>query len=502
MERLTDMNIAALEPIATRELRQSARQKRGPIVIGAIGTIVPLIALLVAAAMTSPWNTPAEIGRAIFEGTLTFALFVVVIVGITVAASSVASEREGHTWEAMLLSGLRPAAIVRGKFIAAFAQAAIYVVALAPSAALSFLVGGVTVTEILVALGLALAVAAVAVLFGLAVSSFARTARGALAGALVATLATFPMIYGAFVGLGFIVGDITGDSATHGSTWLAHALVSAPLGGRSFVFFLLDPLLVLLVPGWLILEITKANLSDASDDRSTGLRRWYVMATLLLVGGSIATLLAVPNRRDILTIGLLLLLAVHLGFSTLIFGGEPLGPSRRVLARSGARTLAQRILGPGIGPATVLHAVLGVAALGLVYVVSSTLNWEHIAVVRTSAEYAIAFHLFTAGGSGVLAARWQRSNLVRAATVATVLVLLVIPLVTSSVGRIVMESDGPGWRLLEALSPLYPVAMASRFPENQSIGCAHAATFMYALVGVVLIGWTWARSQQAPVKLG
>lgn len=492
------MNIAANEPIATRELRQAARQRRGPVIIGVVGTAAPLIALLVAATMTSPWTAPAEVGRAIFEGMLTLALFVAVIVGITVAASSVASEREGHTWEALILSGLRPSKIVRGKFLGAFAQAALYVIVLAPSAALSFLIGGVTVTEIVVALGLTLSVTAVAVLFGLAVSSFAKTARGALAGALVGTLGVFPIIYGAFTGLGYVVGDITGDSATHGSTWLAHALVAAPFGARGFVFFALDPLIALVVPGWLILEVTKANLSDASDDRSTGLRRWYIVATLLLVVGSIATLFAVPSKRDGLTIGLLFLVAMHLGFSTLVFGSEPLGPSRRVLARGGAKTLVQRILGPGIAQATVLNAALGTVALLAVYGVGASLNDDHVDVVRCSAAYAVSFHLFIAGFSGAIAARTQRPIIARGAAIATVMVLGIIPPLVSSIGRVATH-DCTAWRMLEALSPGYPIVYASEYWKDSSMACANIATFGYTIVGALLIAITcmMARSRKA-----
>lgn len=484
------MNIAAREPIATRELRQAARQKRGPLLLGGVAVCGPLLALLVSAVMTSPWTSPADIGRVVFEAVLTLAIFVVVIVGVTVAGSSVASEREGHTWEALLLSGLRPSAIVRGKFLGAFAQAVLYLAALAPSAALAFLVGGVTVTEIIVAFVLVLAVAAVAVLFGLAVSSYARTARGALAGVLVATLIVFPAVYGAFTGLGFMVGDLMGDSSTRGSTWLAHAIVAAPLGARSFVFFALDPLIALVVPGWLVLELTKANLSDPSDDRSTGLRRWYVIATLLLVIGSLATLLAVPSRHDLVAVGLLLLIAVHVGLSSLLFCGEPLAPSRRVVARGAATTFAQKLLGPGVATATALNACLGAAALAIVLGFGTSLAEDHVSMILDCARYAVAFHLFVAGASGALAVRFQRPTFVRCLVIAGMLVLIVIPPFAGSVGR-VLTGGGDGWRLLEAVSPVFPL-MAGPEPDGLARVCGHVATIGYGVIGILLVLSTWA----------
>lgn len=489
-------NIAAREPVATRELRQAARQKRGPLLLAALGVLAPLGGMLLAFSMASPWTSTAEIGRMLFEVMFTVSLGVAVIVGVTAAASSVASEREGHTWEAVLLSGLRPSAIVRGKFLSAFAQAALYLFALAPSAALSFLVGGVAVTEIILALGLIVGVAAVAVLFGLGVSSFARTARGALAGALVGTLVLFPLIYAAFLGLGYSARSVTTGLDVRGSTWLAHALITAPWNARTFVFFVLDPLLALAVPGWLIFEVTKANLSDASDDRSSGLRRWYIVGTLLLVGGALATMVAVRSQRDVLTVMLLLLVAVHLGFSSLVFGGEPRGPSRRILLRAAQAptSFLRRFLAPGIVPATVLHACLGAGALGVIYGVSAGLLGESDGVVWASACYAIAFHLFTAGLTGALAARLQRPLVVRGVVAAVTVVLCVIPFVVASIGRNITEG-GDGWRFVEALSPFSAIIDGRHDVSLLARSCTLTMTLAYGILGVVLVILTWTTTR-------
>lgn len=486
------MNIAAREPVATRELRQAARQKRGPLLLGALGVLAPLACTLFALSMSSPWTTTAEIGRVLFEVMFTLTLGIAVIVGVTAAASSVASEREGHTWEAVLLSGLRPAAIVRGKFLSAFAQAALYLFALAPSAALSFLVGGVAITEIVLALGLVLGVAAVAVLFGLAVSSFARTARGALAGALVATLVAFPTVYALFLGLGYAVRNVTSELDVRGATWLAHAIVGAPFGARSFVFYILDPLLALAVPGWLIFEVTKANLSDVSDDRSAGLRRWYVVGTPLLVAGAIATLLAVPSGHEALTVVLLVILAAHLGVASLVFAAEPRGPSRRIRHQRANEplTFTSRLSMPGVVPATVLHAGVGVAALAVVYAVGAHLIHERNDFVSSSAAYAIAFHLFSAGATGALTARFQRPTLVRGIVIATTIVLAIVPLIGASIGRVVTEG-GDGWRLVEAMSPLSPAVDGMHYASALANVCTTMATIGYGVVGALLVVVTW-----------
>lgn len=486
------MNIAAREPIATRELRQAARLKRGPFLLGGVSVLATGVALLMTAAMTSPWSTPTEIGPMVFEGMFGLATFVAVLVGATVAASGVASEREGHTWEALLLSGLRPAAIARGKFLSAFAQAALYLFALAPSAALSFLVGGVTVTEIIVAFALLLGVTALAVVFGLAVSSYAKTARGALAGSMIATLVVGPTMYGIFTGLGVLTGQVLGQHEGRGATWLAHAIAALPFEPRSTVFFVLNPIIALVVPGWLVYEVTKANLSDASDDRSSGLRRWYVFATVLLVGGALATLLAVPDGRDALTVGLLIVIALHLGGSALVFSGEPLGPSRRVLARWGELTFARKLFGPGLASATLLHAGLGTAALVAVFGVGRGLySGYHAAFVSMVAGYIIAFHLFVAGLTGVLAARMRKPNVVRGLLVAITLMLFVTPLIAGAVGRAMSETpSADDWKFVESLSPLFTM-LSSNYPDSSTLFYARVSAVGYGIVGIMLVFCTW-----------
>lgn len=491
------MNIAARQPIAVRELRQAARQRRVPVLLGTLAICVPLLQLVIASAMSSS-STPDAIGTAAFETFFVAATCVVVIVGATVAASGVASEREGHTWEALLLSGLRPGAMARGKFLSAFAQAALYLLALAPSAALGFLFGGVTLAELGVAFVLLALVAALAVAFGLAVSSYAQTARGALAGALIATLVVGPTMYSMFAGAGLVVREILREESVRGSTWLAHAIATAPLGARSLLFFVLDPLLVLVVPGWFLFEVTRANLSDPSDDRSTGVRRWYVAATALLATGAIATLLAVEDRsREALAVGLLFLLSLHLGFSSLVFGAEPRGPSRRVeaqWARIGGATLWRRLLGPGIASATMLHAATGTIALAAVYLVGRRLTVDHRPFLALAVGYAIGFHLFVAGVTGVLAARVQRTLVVRGGVVAGALALAVLPLVAGAVLQVVSANES--WRQIEAVSPLF-LLTAGFSPRDAAMLSARLAGGGYALLGLALVALT-VRARRMP----
>lgn len=490
------MNIAAREPIALRELRQAARQRRVPLLVGGLPLALLCLGMLVAATMGT-YSEPDAIGNTMFETFFGLATCVVVVVGATVAASGIASEREGHTWEALLLSGLRPASIARSKFASAFAQASLYLLVLAPGAALAFVFGGVPLLELGIAFVLLLAVAALAVAFGLAVSSYAQSARGALAGALIATVVVGPTMYGIFSTTGMMLGDALHDESLRGATWLARAIANAPLSLRTVLFFVVDPLLVLALPGSFLHEVTKANLSDPNADRSTGLRRWYLVATALLVLGAGATDVAIGETAGEVTVIFVLVVALHLGFGTLVFGAEPLAPSRRVeagWARSGGATLARRILGPGIGAATVLHAVLGTAALVGVYLVGRSFQDSHMLYLGLATGYAVGFHLFLAGVSGLVVARTERAVLARVAVVLGGFVLAVAPLLAGAILRVVTSQHD--WQLLESLSPLFLLTTGSLSPAPAAVSAATFASTGYCVVGAGLVALTFVTARR------
>ena len=121
---------------------------------------------------------------------------VLVLAGPALAANGIASEREGRTWEALLLTGLAPGVIARGKFLAAYTHVALYVVMLAPVGALPFLFGGVTAVEVVLAFVWLFLFALLAVAFGLAVSSKMDSLRVALLVTLLCAFLLSPTAYG------------------------------------------------------------------------------------------------------------------------------------------------------------------------------------------------------------------------------------------------------------------------------------------------------------------
>ena len=212
-----------------REMRQSSRLGRTPWILFGLSLTISLLMCSIGGIAASDNASPASLGGALFQTFFSIAAFVVMIVGPTVAANSIASEREGRTWEAILLTGLHPKDIARGKFVAAYTSIAMHIVVLAPVGALPFLFGGVTATEVVVAFVFLFVFAALAVAFGLAVSSLMSSLRGAIVLTLILAICIGPLLYSVFGFMtSFGVHKIWSDVPEGFPVWLPLAYTRAP----------------------------------------------------------------------------------------------------------------------------------------------------------------------------------------------------------------------------------------------------------------------------------
>ena len=269
-------------PLWIRELRQSARLARTPAILAVVAVLMTLLIASLGGVVSTD-ASPATTGMVVFQTFFSIAYFVVTLVGPAVAANSIASEREGRTWEAVLLTGLPPTTIARGKFLAAFTAIAMYIVMLAPVGALPFLFGGVTATEVVVAFAGLFLIALLSVAFGLAISSKMASLRAAI---VVTLLLAFPVSIAAFGLFGFGLSHAAHHAwpgvADGPPIWLPTAYERAPFDARYVVFLVALPVIAVVLPAWFLHEVTIANLTSANDDRSSGLKRWFVVASPLL----------------------------------------------------------------------------------------------------------------------------------------------------------------------------------------------------------------------------
>lgn len=472
-------------PIWIRELRQSARQTRTPVILAVVTGMMTLLIASIGGVLSTTAE-PAQVGIGVFHTFFSLAFAVVTWVGPAVAAATIASERSGRTWEALLLTGLTPASIARGKFLASFTYVGLYVVMLAPVGGLSFLFGGVTPAEVLLAFGLLMLLAALSVAFGLAVSSkLASPAVSILVTLFVAVPLSIVVYVSGGVGLSFAVRELWPSITGGAPVWLPTAYVRADFGLSYLVFLVLFPVLSAAIPGWLFYEVTIANMASPSDDRSTRLRVWLLVSAPLVTAAMTASGLAL-GKADWFLAGVTVCW-VFFVFSAFLLAGEPLGPSARVEVRWSRVKVGrlQRALGPGIGRATLLAAALTCVCLVLLTAVGLRLvstRDERYALLSISG-YALGFSLFCLGFSAWSRARASSPAVPRVLLASVTFVALIGPYVAMAIGGIFADSS-PRMLLVAAPSPAFAFAVVDRF---RSPG---GEADLYALAGVVAsTGW-------------
>jgi len=479
-------------PVWMRELKQAARLQRTPIILAVVTGMMTLLICSVG-GVASTTAEPAKVGVGIFHTFFSLAFAVVTWVGPAVAANTIAGERSGRTWEALQLTALSPRTITRGKFLAAFTYISLYIVMLVPVGALPFLFGGVTATEVLLAFAILVLLAALSVAFGLSVSAKFSSPAAAIIVTLLVALPVSMTVYGAAgVGLSFAAHEQWPGVPGGPPVWLPTAYVRADFGLPYLVFLVLVPAVLTALPCWLFYEVTAANMAGPSDDRSTRLRVWFLVA-MPVFSAAVAFVSLAVRSLDWVYSGSALIWGFGC-FGAYLFAGEPLGPSARVLAhwqRAGSSGFVKS-LGPGVLRASVLLALLtllGLLGHGIVGIFAAKTGAERDALIAFHG-YAVAFFGFVVGFTA-----WARS---RAHSAGTPRLLLTVALFFAFVGPWiamaiagVITNEHDRAMLMAGPSPTFAITMAQALstsaPDRGLIsitGSACAAA--WALIGAGL----------------
>lgn len=197
-----------LNPVLARELKQRMRGRHVWLVVTLYLTVLALILrwVYVTATRTDSFEggidllASATAGRAIFQWLLFFMLLLVCFIVPGLTAGAISGERERQTMVALQLTLLRPRSIVAGKLLASLAFVVLLIIASLPLVTVPFLVGGVSLPEVVKGLWMVLATAVTLACLTLACSALLRrtqaatvVAYGLVLGLVLGTL----MIYGA-----------------------------------------------------------------------------------------------------------------------------------------------------------------------------------------------------------------------------------------------------------------------------------------------------------------
>ena len=200
------MRLTTLNPVLDRELRQRSRSLRSMILL------TLFLALLVAVMFVAykGAETSAEfafdpvsaltvrVGRTMFEWVLAAELAILLFIVPGISAGSVAGERDRQTLVPLQVTLVGPVGIFFGKVLASSGFVLLLIAGSAPVIAVPYLVGGISLSQVLLSLLTLLVVGFLIAVIGVACSAiFRRTQTATLAayGAVLAlTLGTLVLL--------------------------------------------------------------------------------------------------------------------------------------------------------------------------------------------------------------------------------------------------------------------------------------------------------------------
>jgi len=175
-----------VNPVLARELKQRMRGRHVWLVVTLyLAVLAVILRWVYVASSRDEFDggfdvlASATAGRAIFQWLLFFMLLLVCFIVPGLTAGAISGERERQTMIALQLTLLRPRSIVVGKLSASLAFVALLIIASLPLVTVPFLVGGVSVPEVVKGLWMVLATALTLACLSLACSALLRRTQAA-----------------------------------------------------------------------------------------------------------------------------------------------------------------------------------------------------------------------------------------------------------------------------------------------------------------------------------
>ncbi len=185
-------SISTSNPITVKELRGRMRGRRAFVILTAyllvMSGLIVFIYSAVAAAAPSPSSPDIrQVGKYVFAAVAGVQVFLILFVGPSLTAGAISGEKERKTYELLRTTLLSSRRIVFGKLLSALSFVLLLVLASAPLQSIAYLMGGITVSEIVISQLLIMTAAVAYAMIGLFISSIARTT-------LVSSVGTYSVV--------------------------------------------------------------------------------------------------------------------------------------------------------------------------------------------------------------------------------------------------------------------------------------------------------------------
>lgn len=215
-------------PVTVKELRSRMRGRRAFVVLTIYLLIMAFfVSMIYLAIVINDGGTSSSAtrfaGQSIFFTMVSIQAFLVVFIGPAFTAGSISGERERQTYDLLRTTLLSPRSFVAGKLFSALSYVFLLVLSAIPLISMAFMLGGVTLLEVILSQLLLLVSAVAFAMLGLYFSSFMRTTMAAsvttYAAALFLTIGT-PILVGISLS---IIGPLFLSGTT---SWVIEALFS------------------------------------------------------------------------------------------------------------------------------------------------------------------------------------------------------------------------------------------------------------------------------------
>jgi ABC-type transport system involved in multi-copper enzyme maturation permease subunit len=191
-------SIIEISPILRKELRGRMRTPRAHTILAVYLAIVSAMALFlyIGAAISAPRanSNNGSIGISLFSVLVGMQVVLVCFIAPALTVSAISSERERMTYDSLRATPLGARQIALGKLLSALGYVSLAVLATLPLFSIVFLLGGIELVQVLMALSVVLASAFLFTALGLFVSSRMRSTVGA-------TILTYAITLGVVLGL-------------------------------------------------------------------------------------------------------------------------------------------------------------------------------------------------------------------------------------------------------------------------------------------------------------
>jgi len=283
-----------LNPILVKETRQALKSRQFAVTF-ALVLLTSWIWSLLAIYFRYPGILYSPDGPFLLVGYLDILLFPLVVIIPFSAFRSLASEREDGTFELLSISTLSPRQIIIGKLVSSIVQMLVYLSALAPCLAFTYLLRGIDIITIAYVLICACLASVLLSGVGLVLACVTRQRHWQSAlSVIVILLFIFLFVIGLIVSYGSIYEDAGWRQYDNVDFWIfTGALFSV------YATYL-----------YLTIEVASAQITFESENRSAGIRRGILLQHFLILGWFSYLAIQNPREEEILMV-LMTILCLH-----------------------------------------------------------------------------------------------------------------------------------------------------------------------------------------------